>query len=196
MRLGAPSGRRTYAPQVLPNLGRMPFTQAQKAALDAQANAIKSAPPLINPAISLFNPPADAQTGRKTSLPASAYPAAGAGPVAILSFTVPQSKYCVIQRLAIVHNGGNPPDFTGSVIWRVLLNGGGYQGYNNLTAQIGTFSNPLSVVLQATENDTVAVTAEVPVGQVPPPGGTTTAASFDYFLYPLSEATLPQSWRQ
>jgi hypothetical protein len=184
--LGAPNGRRTQAPQALPNLGKMPFSQTQKAALDA-----RSAPPFIHPQLSLWNPPADAQTFRQTSLPWPLYPVPGASKIIVLSFTVPPSKLCIINRLSIIHNGGNQVDGTGNVIWRVLVNGGGYQGLSNLTAQVGTFANPLPVVLLGMENDTIAVTVEVPAGQPAIGGGATTAASFDGFLYPLSEATSP-----
>jgi hypothetical protein len=189
--MGNSSGRRPMRSQLLPNLGKMPFTNLQKAALDARAQAVASAPPFIHPELSFFNPPADAQTFRRTSIPWPLLPAPGGGPIKVLSFTVPRSKIAIINKLSVIFNGGNQVDGTGNVIWRVLLNGGGYQGLNNLTAQIGTFSNPLPVVLLGVENDTIQVTAEVPAGQPAIPGGATTAASFDGFMYPLAEATLP-----
>src|SRR5271154_834140 len=113
--IGASSGRSARPSQALPNLGGMKITQNQKAALDARARSIVQAPPFIHPELSLFNPPADADTFRATSLPAPTYPAPGASAVIVLSFTVPASKMAVIQHLSVVHNGGNPPDFTGQV---------------------------------------------------------------------------------
>lgn len=189
--MGASNGRRTQSSQLLPNLGKMPFSNLQKAALDARARAVAQAPPFIHPDLSFFNPPADAQTFRRTSIPWPLFPAPGAGKIVVLSFTVPRSKIAIINKLSIIFNGGNQVDGTGNVIWRVLVNGGGYQGLNNLTAQVGTFANPLPVVLLGVENDTIQVTAEVPAGQPAIPGGATTAASFDGFMYPLAEATLP-----
>ena len=52
--LGASDGGRARPTQLLPNLGSMPFTSQQKAALDARARAVHSAPPWIHPALSLF----------------------------------------------------------------------------------------------------------------------------------------------
>jgi hypothetical protein len=192
MRLGAPDGRRNRPAQPLPNLGKMPWTQHQKAALHARAQTVLSASPYIHPALSLWNQPADADAFRATSLPAAIYPKHGQSAVIVLSYTVPRSKLMVIQRLSIVHNGGNPPDFTGQVIWRVLRNRGGLRGLNQLTAQVGTFANPLPVTIVGVENDTFVVTAEVPAAFPDMPAGQTTAASFDGFTYPLSEATLPE----
>jgi hypothetical protein len=189
--LGASDGRRNRPAALLPTLNTQPFSANQKAALDARAKSVANAPPWIHPALSLFNPPADADQFSRSSLPAQTYPAPGASAVIVLSFTVPRSKLAVIQHLSIVNIGGNPPDFTGQVIWRVLKNGGGYPGLNNLTAQFGTFAAPKPVVLLGVEGDRITVTAEVPSTWGPMPVGTTTAASFDGFMYPLSEALSP-----
>jgi len=189
--LGASDGRRNRPAALLPTLNTLPFTAHQKAALDARAKSVANAPPWIHPQLSLWNPPADADTFRRTSLPAQVYPAPGASAVIVLSFTVPRSKLAVIQHLSIVHVGGNPPDFIGNVIWRVLKNGGAFPGLNQLTAQVGTFAAPLPVTLLGIEGDRITVTAEVPTGQPAMPAGTTTAASFDGFMYPLSEALSP-----
>jgi hypothetical protein len=111
---------------------------------------------------------------------------------------VPRSKILIVQTLAIVNVGGNPPDGTGIVIWRVLRNGGGLRGLANLTVQIGTLAAPEEMVIVCYENDTVQVTVEQPAmllsGGVNPgmPGGATTAAAFKGFMYPLSEAVNPQ----
>jgi len=193
-RFGAPDGRRSQMPQVMPQLGKMPFTRAQKQALDGKGFMIQNAPPYVNPNLSLFNPPTDAYTFRATSVPASLYPAAGASALTVLAYVVPKAQFMVINKLSIVHIGGNPPDFTGAVIWRVLKNGGGLRGLATLTAQVGTFANPLPITpITGIENDSFVVTVEIPAGAVPlPPGGTKTAASFDGFTYPLSEATYPR----
>jgi hypothetical protein len=190
-RLGQSDGRRSRGPQLLSSLGNMPFTQAQKAVLNNKAHLISIAAPWVHPQLSFWNPPADADTFIVSSLPAVQYPAPGASAVIVLTLTVPKSKFMVINKLAIVHIGGNPPDFTGQVIWRVLKNGGGLRGLATLTAQVGTFANPKSVMINGIENDTFVVTAEVPSAWAAMPGGTTTAASFDGFTYPLSEATYP-----
>jgi hypothetical protein len=100
--------------------------------------------------------------------------------------------------MAIVHFGGNPPDGTGIVVWRVVRNGAGLRGLGTLTAQYGTFAAPIEASIFCTENDTISITAECPAtlpgGAVNPgmPVGTTTAALFKGFFYPLSEATNPQ----
>jgi hypothetical protein len=192
-RFGAPDGRRTRQPEVLSQLGKMPFTRAQKQAIDGKGWMIQNAPPWVHPSLSLFNPPTDAYTFRWTSVPATLYPAAGESAVTILSYVVPKAQFMVINKLSIVHIGGNPPDFTGAVIWRVLKNGGGLRGLSMLTAQVGTFANPLPITpIVGIENDSFVVTVEVPTGFAPPPGGSQTAASFDGFTYPLSEATYPR----
>src|ERR1700677_2044870 len=140
-RFGAPDGRRSQQQQVMPQLGQMPFTKAQKQALDAKGYMIQTAPPYVNPNLSLFNPPTDAYTFRATSIPTAAYPAPGASAVTVLAFVVPVAQFMVINKLSIVHIGGNDPSFTGQVIWRVLKNGGGLRGLATLTAQVGTFAN-------------------------------------------------------
>ena len=190
--LGAPDGRRNRPMQPLPNLGKAPWTSLQKAAMDGRARTLLAASPWIHPNLSLFNPPADADTFYVSSVPAAAYPQPGQSAVVVLSYTVPRSKLAVIQRLAVIHVGGNPPDFTGQVIWRVLKNGGGLRGLAGVTAQVGTQSNPLPVTLIGVENDTFTVTAEVPAAWGPMPAGATTAALLVGFTYPLSEATNPQ----
>lgn len=189
--MGASDGRRSRPRQALPMLGSLPFTSQQKAALDARARAVVNAPPWIHPNLTLWEAPGDADTFSRSSLPAQTYPAPGASSVVVLQYVVPKSKLAVIQLLSIVNIGGNPPDFTGQVIWRVLKNGGAFEGLNNLTAQFGTFAAPKAVRLKAIEGDTIQVTAEVPAAWGPMPAGNTTAASIDGFTYPLSEALSP-----
>jgi hypothetical protein len=198
--LGATDGRRNAQKQLLPQLGDMPFTQAQKQSLDLASRLVASAPPFIHPSLSFFNPPADSDAFTTTPQPFPSFPAVGASAIVVIAFAVPRSKLAVIRKLSIVSFGGNPPDGTGIVIWRVLKNGGGLRGLSNLTAQYGTFAAPKDAVILGIENDTIQVTVECPTylpdGVTPNPGmpgGTTTAASFDGFMYPLSEATMPVS---
>lgn len=196
--LGASDGRRSYQPQLLSNLGQQPFTTAQKAVLDAKAFAVQNASPFLHPSLDFFNPPADANYFRFSTSPFPNYPAVGAGAITLLSFSVPQGKVAVIREMAIVHYGGQAVDGTGWVVWRLLHNGAGLRGLGALTAQYGTFSAPIEASIFATENDTVTVTAECPStladgsANPGPPGGSTTAAQFKGFFYPLSEATNPQ----
>jgi hypothetical protein len=198
MGLGRNDGRRSYQPKLISNLGSLPFSQAQKAVLDAKAFAIQSAPPFLHPNLNFFNPPADANYFTVTPNPFPKYPAVGGGPLTVISFSVPPSKVACVRKMAIVHFGGNPPDGTGIVVWRVLQNGAGLRGLGTLTAQYGTFANPIEASIFAYENDTLSVTVECPAllpdGVTPnpgPPGGSTTAARFQGFFYPLSEATSP-----
>ncbi len=196
--LGRGDGRRTYPEKLLPNLGQLPFTQTQKAILDAKSYAVQNTPPFLHPNLNFFNPPADSDYFTVTPNPFINYPTVGASALPVISFSVPRSKVAVIRKMSIVHFGGNPPDGTGRVIWRVVRNGGGLRGLGTLTAQYGTFANPKDVSIFCIENDTITVTVEcpsfLPDGVTPnpgPPGGSTTGASFDGFLYPLSEATYP-----
>jgi hypothetical protein len=86
-------------------------------------------------------------------------------------------------------------------IWRVLRNGGGLRGLSNIIGTFGTYAAPkiLTVPIIGIENDVISVTVEVPaffpdgITPVPPlAAGTGTAATFDGFTYPLSEATSPR----
>ena len=194
---GRGDGRRNSPAKLLPNLGKMPFTHAQKGVLDAKAFVVQNASPFLHPSLNFFNPPADSDYFTVTPAPFPNYPAVGASAIVVIAFTVPQSKVAVIRKLSIVHIGGNAPDGTGRVIWRVIRNGAGLRGLGTLTAEYGTFANPKEASIFCTENDTIAVTVECPAlladGTANPgmPVGTTTAASFDGFLYPLAEATYP-----
>lgn len=179
--------------QAMPNLGRMPFTDTQKLSLDLRARNVQLAPSYVHPDLSFFNPPADSQPFFVSPDPAPGYPDVGAGQTEVIRYVVANGLTAIINKLSIIHIGGAPPDFTGRVIWRVLQNGAGIRGLNNLTAEYGTFAQPKSLVIRAVENDVVQVTVECPAllpdGSVNPgmPGGTKTAASFDGFTYPLAE---------
>jgi hypothetical protein len=175
----------------------MPFTNPQKAVLDAKAWAVHTAPPFIHPSLSFFNPPADSDSFTVTPSPFVPYPAVGASAIPVIVFTVPRSKLAIIYQMSIVHVGGNPPDGTGQVIWRVVKNGGGLRGLAGLTSQYGTYAAPKKLSIYGIEVDTFQVTVECPAflpdGSVNPgpSAGSTTAASFDGFMYSLTEATLP-----
>jgi hypothetical protein len=196
--LGQADGRRSYPDKLVSNLGQLPWTQAQKATLDAKAFAVQTAAPFLHPSLNFFNPPADSDYFTVTPNPFPNYPTVGASAIAVISLQVPPAKIAVIRKLAIVHFGGNPPDGTGRVIWRVIRNGGGLRGLGTLTAQYGTFAAPKDASIFCYEYDTLTVTVEcpkfLPDGVTPnpgPPAGSTTGASFDGFFYPLSEATSP-----
>lgn len=201
-RIGFADGRRAVRQQSLPNLGQMPFSTVQKNALNSKASALDTASPWIHPALSSnANAPADSDPFTVTPNPSGnlAQPfvqllAPGAGPVTIISYSVPRSKIAFIRYLSIAWFGGNDPSGSGQVIWRVLKNGGGLRGLNQLTATFGTFAAPkvLTAPIIAVENDTVSVTAEVPSGFAPVSGGSGTAATFDGFTLSISQATLPQ----
>ena len=198
---GAPDGRRSRPAQLLTSLSKLPFTQAQKAALHTKASAVQTASPWINPTLSSnANAPSDANSFVVTTAPSGstvypfiAYLAPGAGPVTVISYTVPRSKTAFIRYLSTSHYGGNDPSGTGQVIWRVLQNGGGIQGLNALATTVGTQANPqlLPAPIIGQENDTIIITAEVTAGFAAMGAGQGTAAAFWGFTLPMSEATLP-----
>jgi len=180
----------------LPTLGQMPFTHLQKRVLDARAGQSANLASFINPEISLFDPPADNQPFVVSSTPFVSYPDVGANPAILLTYRVRNGLMAVIQKIAIIHQGGNPPDGTGQVIWRLLKNGAGIHGMNAMTAELGTFSAPndgFSIV--GVENDVIQVTVELPAvlpdgtANAPMPVGTRTAARFQGWTYPLGQAT-------
>jgi len=172
-----------------PNIAGQPWTDAQKLSMSSRVKTALSGPSFMNRAISLFNPPADSLPFIITPNPFPAYPAPGAGPIDVIEYVVPAGQLAVITKLAIVHVGGNPPDGTGNVIWRVLINGGGIDGLNDLTSQVATYAQPNDFVFRLHERDIVQVTAEVPAAQPPMPVGTRTAARFHGWTYPLIQAT-------
>lgn len=179
---------------LIPTLRSLPFTGFQKRAMDLRARALDRMPSYVSPDLSFYNPPTDNSPFTVTPQPAPFYPPIGAGPITVISFTVPVGLLAVIREMAIVHVGGNAPDFTGIVIWRVTKNGGGVRGLNALNAQYGTFAAPKSLVLYGVENDVFTVTVELPAtlpdGTANPgmPAGSKTAASFDGWTYQLAKA--------
>jgi uncharacterized membrane protein YgcG len=105
--------------------------------------------------------------------PYVAFPAAGAGPLTLVSFTVPAGLNALLQYLAIFAAGGsNYVDGAANVIWRVLIDDAGVKGLEALMGQFGSSSLPLPVAIPLIENSTFKVTVEVPNGQVAPTGTT------------------------
>jgi hypothetical protein len=172
-----------------PDFNTRTWSDYQKVAAASLAKTAASAPSFLHQDLTLFLPPSDAKPFIVTPILFTAYPAAGAAAVVLLSYVAPQGAIAVINKLAIVHVGGNPPDGTGNVIWQVLVNGAGVKGMNNLTSQVGTYAAPNDTEILLMENDLIQVTVQVPAAGVPPPG--TTAARFHGWTYPLSEAIMP-----
>ena len=186
-----PNGSRVCVPDTwqMPGISKQPWTDSQKQSAAVRMQNAFNMPPFLNREISLFYPPADSAPFIITPNPFPAYPAPGAGPIIVISYNVPPGLMAVVYALAVVHVGGNPPDGTGNVVWRVLKNNSGVNGLNNLTSQVGTYAAPNLFTIVLIENDTLIVTAEVPALQNPMPVGATTAARFHGWTYPLVEAT-------
>jgi len=105
--------------------------------------------------------------------PYVAFPAAGAGPLTLVSYTVPPGLNALLQYLSIFAAGGsNYVDGAATVIWRVLIDDTGVKGMEALQGQFGSSSLPLPVTIPLIENSTFKVTVEVPNGQVAPTGTT------------------------
>lgn len=124
------------------------------------------------------------------------YPAPGAAAVNVLTFTVPQGQNAVIEMLSVVHFGGNPPDGTGNVIWRVLVNDAALEGLDALNSQVGTYAQPQAVLIQLVENDVFRITAEVPNGQPAMPPGTSTAARIHGWTYNIVRSQITGAERE
>lgn len=172
-----------------PNISGQRWTDEQKLSTAKRVMNALANPTTINRSISLFNAPADSLPFIVTPTPFPAYPAPGAAPIIVIQYVVPPGLMAVINALAIVHVGGNPPDGTGQVFWNVLLNGAGINGLNNISSQVGTYAQPNKFTIRAIENDIVQVTVQVPAGQAPMPVGASTAARFHGWTYPLVQAT-------
>jgi uncharacterized membrane protein YgcG len=105
--------------------------------------------------------------------PYVAFPAAGAGPLTLVSYTVPRGLNALLQYLSIFAAGGsNYVDGAANAIWRVLIDDAGVKGLEALQGQFGSSSLPLPVAIPLIENSTFKVTVEVPNGQVSPTGTT------------------------
>lgn len=164
----------------------------QQLSLDKRKHVLREARSYFNPSLSLFRAPTDSRPVVVTSptgtaaQPFVAYPAPGAGPKDVITpFKVDPGLLLVINFMAIIHVGGNPPDGNGNVVWRVLINGNGVKGLNNLNAELGTYAAPNEFVLALVENDTIQITVEVPAAQPAMPAGQATAARFHAWTYPI-----------
>ena len=105
--------------------------------------------------------------------PYVAFPAAGAGPLTLVSFTVPAGLNALLQYLSIFAAGGsNYVDGAANAIWRVLIDDTGVKGMEALQGQFGSSSLPLPVAIPLIENSTFKVTVEVPNAQAVPTGTT------------------------
>jgi hypothetical protein len=171
------------------------WTQAQKIVASLKAKSVANTPSYLNEKLTLWFPPADSSPFTTTSPDGSAfsgtfppYPVAGAGPQVILAKTVDTGKLCVIRKMSIFNQGANPPDGSGNVVWRVLVNGAAVKGMNAMLSQYGAGLSPQDCQIIASDGDVIQVTVEVPAGKISPPG--TTGARWDGYTCPLTEAVL------
>jgi len=171
------------------------WTDAQKLAASMRAQSVHGQAPFLNPELTLWLPPLDSRAFEANPPLYTRYPAPGAVAIPILTYTAPPGKFAVINKLAIAHIGGNPPDGTGNVVWSVQINGGGQKGLGQITFQFGTLAQPNDIVIPLMENDVCQVFVQVPTGQPAMPPGTATAALFHGWTLPLSEAILPLRYR-
>lgn len=137
------------------------LTRLQKAVLDDKKRFLDSDQSDLKDLIGDQAPQTAAPLVR-TSTQNFPYPAPGAAAQTIFSYQVPPGQRARIFEHALVHAGGAPPDMTGNVIWRFLVNGWPLKGLGSQIAQIGSFQTPDRVVIWLTENDLFQVTVETP----------------------------------
>ena len=119
-----------------PNLLLPPAQQVQQHVLAMKRGALA----LVQPSIALPRldvPPTDARPFVQTSAPYPVFPAPGAVPTTLLTYTVPGGFNAVINFMAIFQLGGGLINGSGNAIWRVLLNDVGWKGMNNMLSQFG-----------------------------------------------------------
>ncbi len=69
----------------------------------------------------------------------------------VISFTVPRGNNGFIRRIANVFVGGGFTDFSGAIVWQILLNVNAPSGpvvapgFDNIIASLGSVSNPSPV---------------------------------------------------
>src|SRR5208283_759084 len=143
-----------------PDLASAPWTDQQKLSIASRMATALSNPTFLNRNISLWNPPADSLPFIVTPSPFPAYPAPGASAIVVIQYIVPPGQLAVINKLAVVDNGGNTIG-TGGVLWNVLINGGAIDGLGNITSPVGTYAQPNDFVFVAHEQDVVQVTVQV-----------------------------------
>jgi len=99
----------------------------------------------------------------------------------IIAYTVPSGYIGRLRWLWITHIGGNPPDGTGQVIWRLRVNGAAVNGFGNLQFQVGSsngaaFGPGMDISsVELAQGDVLTATVTTTVAQV---GGVMTAAQF------------------
>ncbi len=111
---------------------------------------------------------------------AIAYPAINTE-TTIISYNVPPGYVGRLRWLWLTHIGGNPPDGTGQVVWRIRQNGACVNGFASLIFQVGAnnggvFAQGLDISsVELNQGDVLTATVETTVAQV---GGVKTAAQF------------------
>lgn len=99
----------------------------------------------------------------------------------IISYSVPSGYIGRLRWLWITHIGGNPPDGSGQVVWRLRVNGAAVNGFGNLIFQVGSSNGPafgqgLNISsVELSQGDVLEATVEVVTAQI---GGVMTAAQF------------------
>jgi hypothetical protein len=174
-------------PSKMPSLNALGWTDAQKVAASILADSVNTAPPFLDQNISLFQPPADSLPFFQNPPGNTNYPAPGAAAVPILTYQAAVGVLAVVNKIAIVHLGGNDPTGNGNVTWSVTINGAGVAGLGQIQYQVGTLAAPNDIVLLLSENDVLQVL--VAVNNVAQTGQTT--ALIHGWTYPISRATLP-----
>lgn len=108
------------------------------------------------------------------------YPATINTEIVIAVYSVPAGYVGRLRWVSLVHIGGNPPDGTGQVTWRLRQNGACINGFGNLQFQLGNavggaFQTPGFPVasIELNQGDVITATVEVSTLQV---GGVSTAA--------------------
>jgi len=153
---------------------------------DAKMNSLTGARSYIN-LTRLDVPPPDARPIVVVSQPYPFYPAPGAAAQLLLNYVVPVGFNSVFNFMAIFHVGGGYVNGSGNVIWRVLVNGAGWKGMNNLQSQFGSDSAPINTYIHLVENDNLQITAEIPLGQAAMPPGASTGARAHGFEYAIGK---------
>lgn len=138
-----------------------------------------------HPRPNYWEAPKNARPIETSSQPFVAFPDPGAAAVNVLQYQVPLGFRGFIRWMAIVAVGGGFIDGVGNVIWRIKRNSVWVQGYEYLTAQIGSWSQPNDAILEVQENELYTVTVEIATGA--PVQSGTTGARFRGWLQPLNQ---------
>ena len=140
---------------------------AQTEAINRKVDALESYVPSGYDKFDTTQIPAEAEPLNLTNSPFVAIPAPGASAV-MFQFVVPTGQRYINQFMAIIIEGGGFIDGTGDVTWAVTRNGAGLRGLQNLTAQLGSFTQPAQIYLgELVENDILQVVATTKAGILP-----------------------------